>query len=88
MIVQFFLSFFSRIGTYLVTFFPVADALIVSNITVAVNQLKSFITISAVFLPDNFNFCAASIIALEVGLIVWRASKWLLTNVSFGFFKK
>ena len=88
MIVEFFLTFFINAASFFIKFMPSANQEIVTQISGISAKIQDMITLAQVFLPDNFAFVATSIIALEVGLLIWKASKWILHNITLGLFKK
>jgi len=88
MITQFFLSSFVNLASFFIKFMPSADPNVLSGLSTATSTLASYVEQAKVFLPDNFAFVATSILALEGILIGWKATKWILANVSLGLFKK
>lgn len=74
--------------TILVSLFPEANFDIVDQINEFMTAFRGALAISGIFFPVSLLLWAMGIImTIEIALFSFRIWRWIVSNISFGFFK-
>lgn len=88
MIIEGLLLAFFAVLDFVVSFFPAADAGIVTFISSKITFIRDQLTVISPFVDVNsFLYVLGIILTIELIVFIFRLSKWVLQLVSAGFIK-
>lgn len=88
MIVTYTITIIFSLISYVLGLLPTASSNTIDYITVQTIAFQSLISSAGWILPDGFLFIFTSMILLITIFFTWKASLWIIHNLSFGLIKK
>jgi len=79
-----FVNFF----TVLISFFPMSDITVTTQISDFMDTFRGALSIMGVFFPVSiFLFVLSTILTIEIGILAFKTYRWIASNLTLGFIK-